>query len=93
MTSAWGVDLESTSLQKAVLINLRPAEDEDMLEATVFVEGAVESQATRVPHPIATRPAGIPRKRTPPNQFNRRMAKQVMPMTGVRNISRAGFWR
>ena len=43
-----------------------------------------------VPTAMATRPAGTPPYFTPPNQLSRMIAKQVMPMTGVRNISSAG---
>ena len=43
-----------------------------------------------VPTAIATKPAGIPRYFTPPNQLSRMIAKQTIPIIGVMNISTAG---
>jgi hypothetical protein len=53
---------------------------------------AVDTQASSVPTPIATSPAGtLPGKRTPPYQPPRMIASETRPMTGDSNISIAGF--
>src|ERR1700722_14100737 len=52
----------------------------------------LEPQANTNPTMMATRPAGMPLGYfTPPNQLTMMMAKQVRSITGVMNMSSAGF--